>query len=44
MRLSIDTSWRFVALLPTIQLFFIPVKGNRAVMFSFLFWTISITF
>lgn len=44
MGLSIDTCWRFIAIIPTIQLFFIPVKGNRAVMFSFLFWTISITF
>ena len=44
MRLSIDTSWRFVVLIPTIQLFFIPIKGNRSVMISFLFWTITITF
>ena len=45
MRLSIDTSWRFVCLIPTIQLFIVSyLKGHRTVMLSFLFWTISITF
>ena len=44
MRTSIDFSRYFVCLIPTIQLFTIPMKGNRAVMLSFLFWTISITF
>lgn len=41
---SIDTCWRIVCLIPAFYLFFGPVKGVRAVMISFLFWTISITF
>jgi len=44
MKIGIDTSWHIVALIPTIYLFFIPVKRIRAVMITFLFWTITISF
>ena len=44
MNIDIVSSRYFVYLIPTIQLFFMPIKGNRSVMISFLFWTISITF